>query len=165
VFYRALGMTIGPNCRMENVRVRRPANIEVGGSNAFTEGCWLWPIDKSYSGIRIRIGQNNYFNRDCMIDACGQVEIGDHNMFGPSVYITDSDHTMLPRRWVADCPMQVGRVVIGSGCWVGARSVILKNVSLGDRCIVAAGAVVTKSFPEGSVIGGVPARLLTETRD
>jgi acetyltransferase-like isoleucine patch superfamily enzyme len=100
-----------------------------------------------------------------MIDACGFVEIGDHNMFGPGVYVTDSDHTVLPQRWVADCPMQVGRVVIGNGCWVGARSVILKNVALGDRCVVAAGAVVTKSFPARSVIMGIPARLVRTLPD
>jgi acetyltransferase-like isoleucine patch superfamily enzyme len=38
--------------------------------------------------------------------------------------------------------------------------VVLKDVELGDRCVVAAGAVVTKSFAAGSVIAGVPARLL-----
>jgi len=159
-FYRALGMTIGGNCRLERIRVRRPSQISIGEANAFTEGCWLWPNDDSYDGIRIRVGYRNYFNRDCMIDACGSVEIGDHNMFGPSVYIADSDHTMSPGQWVADAPMQIGTVVIGNGCWLGARSVILKNVTLGDRCVVAAGAVVTKSFPERSVIAGVPGRLI-----
>ena len=165
MLYRSLGMTIGPNCRLENIRVRRPSQIAIGASNALTEGCWLWPIDEDYSGVRIRIGQSNYFNRDCMIDACGRVEIGNHNMFGPGVYVTDSDHSTLPNRWVTDGPMQVGQVVIGNGCWLGARSVILKNVTLGDRCVVAAGAVVTKSFPACSVIAGVPARLLRTLSD
>jgi acetyltransferase-like isoleucine patch superfamily enzyme len=86
-------------------------------------------------------------------------------MFGPNVYVTDSDHRTLPNRWVTDGAMQVGRVVIGNGCWLGARSVILKNVTLGDRCVVAAGAVVTKSFPARSVIAGVPARLLRTLSD
>jgi acetyltransferase-like isoleucine patch superfamily enzyme len=165
LLYRSLGMNIGPNCRLENIRIRRPSQIAIGASNALTEGCWLWPIDGYYSGIRIRIGQSNYFNRDCIIDACGQVEIGSHNMFGPGVYVTDSDHSTLPGCWVTDSPMQVGTVVIGNGCWLGARSVILKNVTLGDRCVVAAGAVVTKSFPARSVIAGVPARLLRTLSD
>ena len=56
--------------------------------------------------------------------------------------------------------MDLGSVLIGNGCWIGAKAVILKDVTLGDCCVVAAGAVVTRSFPEGSVVAGVPARLL-----
>ncbi len=81
-------------------------------------------------------------------------------MFGPGVYITDSNHTMPETGWVASSRMQLGQVKIGDGCWIGTRAVILRNVTLGDRCIVAAGAVVTKSFPAGSVIAGIPGRLI-----
>jgi maltose O-acetyltransferase len=88
------------------------------------------------------------------------IRVGDYNMFGPGVYITDSNHTLLPGRHVSECPMDAGAVTIGNGCWIGAKAVILKDVTLGDRCVVAAGAVVTKSFPAGSVVAGVPARLV-----
>lgn len=158
--FRSLGMRIGTGCRLERIRIRQPRQITLGCGNALTEGTWLWPIDANYAGIRISIGDCNYFNRDVMIDACGYVEIGNHNMFGPGVYITDSNHTLVPGRWVADCPMAAGTVRIGSGCWVGARAVILKDVTLGDRCVVAAGAVVTKSVPAGWIVAGVPAKLL-----
>lgn len=95
-----------------------------------------------------------------MIDACGYVEIGDHNMFGPDIYITDSNHEFGVGVSPASQPMVDGIVKIGNHCWVGAKAVILKDVVLGDYCVVGAGAVVTKSFPAGSVIAGVPARLL-----
>jgi acetyltransferase-like isoleucine patch superfamily enzyme len=158
--YRAMGMRIGQKCRLESIRIRRAAQIEIGNSNALTRGCWLWPEDSGHDGIRIRIGDTNYFNRDVMIDACNYVEIGNKNMFGPGVYITDSNHTVPADGWVGSAPMDRGTVSIGNGCWIGARAVILKNVTLGDRCVVGAGAVVTKSFPAGSVLAGVPARLL-----
>src|SRR5689334_14652421 len=93
-FYRRLGMRIGRGCRFESIRVRRPAHIVLGEYNALTEGCWLWPIDENSTATRIRIGDCNYFNRGVMIDACGSIEIGSHNMFGPEVYITDSNHVM-----------------------------------------------------------------------
>lgn len=51
-------------------------------------------------------------------------------------------------------------VVIEDDVWVGANVTILKGVTIGRGSIVAAGAVVTKSFPPYSVIGGVPAHLL-----
>ena len=164
--YRALGMKQGVRNRMEGGgRCRRLTQIEIGSWNAFSQGTWLWPKDSDCESIRIRIGNGNYFNRNLMIDACGYIEIGDHNMFGPGVYITDSNHKLLPGRWVGECPMESGKTVIGNGCWVGARAVILKDVTLGDRCVVAAGAVVTKSFPAGSVVAGVPARLLRSVPD
>ena len=137
--------------------MRRPKQIEIGEFNALTEGCWLWPIDEDGVVTRIRVGDYNYFNRGVMLDACGSIEIGSHNMFGPGVYITDSNHTMPVDCWVGEAAMERGRTSIGSGCWIGAHAVILKDVDLGDRCLVAAGAVVTKSFPAGSVIGGIPA--------
>ena len=159
--YRSFGMQQGKKNRMEGGgRVRRCSQIIIGDNNAFTQGCWLWPEDTDFTGVRIRIGNSNYFNRNVMIDACGSVEIGNHNMIGPDAYITDSNHTIDAKRWVGECPMNIGRVIIGDGCWIGAKATILQNVTLGDRCIVAAGSVVTQGFPSGSVIGGNPARLV-----
>lgn len=157
--YRALGMKLGRRNRMEGGgRVRRCAQIEIGSFNAFTQGAWLWPEDTDYAGIRIRIGDRNYFNRGLMIDACGLVEIGDDNMIGPDVYIADSNHRFGAGLRPAAGPMQTGRVRIGNRCWIGAKAVILKDVELGDGCVVAAGAVVTRSVTPGARVAGVPAR-------
>ena len=53
-------------------------------------------------------------------------------------------------------------VKIGDDCWMGANAIILPGVELGKGCVVGAGSVVTKSFSEYSVVGGVPARLLKQ---
>ncbi|MEY2480206.1 MAG: maltose O-acetyltransferase [Verrucomicrobiota bacterium] len=157
--YRLLGMKQGRRNRMEGGgRCRRLSQIEIGDYNAFTQGCWLWPEDTESDEVRIRIGDRNYFNRNLMIDACGLVEIGNENMFGPDIYITDSNHSHLAGASPRELPMKIGRVKIGNHCWIGAKVVILKDVELGDGCVVGAGAVVTRSFPAGSVITGVPGR-------
>ena len=144
-------------------RCRRLTQIRIGEFNSFTQGCWLWPVDVPFDGIRIAIGNYNYFNRNLMIDACGYVEVGDRNMFGPDVYITDSNHQFGGGAAPHTLPMDIGKVKIGNHCWIGAGAIILKNVELGDGCVVGAGAVVTKSFPNGSVIAGVPARLIRQS--
>src|SRR2546427_8034219 len=154
-------MQQGVRNRMEGGgRCRRLKQISIGNYNAFTQGCWLWPEDTNHDGTRIRIGNGNYFNRNLMIDACGLVEIGDDNMFGPDVYIADSNHTYGTEISPKQAAMRVGRVKVGNRCWIGAKTVILKDVELGDGCVVGAGAVVTHSFPPQSVVAGVPARLL-----
>lgn len=163
--YKLLGMTIGCRNRMEKVRCRKVSRIVIGDGNAFSDGCWLWPINAAQDSSdsarpRIVIGNGNYFNRDVMLDACGQILIGNGNMFGPRVYIADSNHGFDACRAPAELPMKTGAVKIGNNCWIGAHATILSGVELGDNCVVAAGAVVTKSFPAGSVVAGVPARLV-----
>jgi maltose O-acetyltransferase len=145
---------------MEKGRIRRCKNVVIGSGNAFTEGWYIWPIDEPYEGQRIVIGNKNYFNKNLMLDACGQIQIGDFNMFGPDVYITDSNHGFGKDVSPSKAPMDRGMVKIGNHCWIGAKTIILKDVELGDYCVVAAGAVVTKSFPSGSVIGGVLSKLI-----
>lgn len=53
-----------------------------------------------------------------------------------------------------------GKIVIGHDVWIGVGSTILSGVCLGQGCVVAAGAVVTKSFPAYSIIGGNPAKII-----
>jgi acetyltransferase-like isoleucine patch superfamily enzyme len=157
--YTLLGMHLGKRNRMEgSVRVRRCSQIEIGSFNAFTQGAWLWPIDEDYNGIRIRIGNYNYFNRNLMLDACGLIEIGNENMFGPGVYVADSNHAVKAGLSPMNLPMNRGKVRIGNRCWIGARAVILKDVELGDDCVVGAGSVVTCSVAPGQIVVGVPAR-------
>lgn len=142
--------------------MRRCSQVELGSYNAFTEGAW-WRNDVDYNGIRIRIGNGNYFNRNVMIDACGLIEIGDQKMFGPDVYITDSNHQFGPRLAPNEQPTDIGKVKIGKRCWIGAKAVILKDAELGDGCVVGAwshacvrrsyccrGASSTHRVPQGS---------------
>jgi acetyltransferase-like isoleucine patch superfamily enzyme len=164
--YRLLGMKLGLRNRMEGGgRVRRCSQIEIGSYNAFTQGAWLWPNDVDFADIRIRIGDRNYFNRNLMIDACGLIEIGDQNMFGPDVYITDSNHQFESETAPGGLPMDTGTVKIGNRCWIGAKAVILKDVELGDGCVVGAGAVVTRSVAPGAVVAGVPAAPIRRAGD
>jgi acetyltransferase-like isoleucine patch superfamily enzyme len=161
-FYGALGMKQGRKNRMEGGgRCRRLSQIQIGSYNAFTQGCWLWPLDEDFDGVRIKIGNGNYFNRNLMIDACGYVEVGDDNMFGPDIYIADSNHIYKGGESPKRLPMERGRVKIGNHCWIGAKVVILKDVELGNGCVIGAGAVVTRSVAAGAVVGGVPARVLS----
>ena len=51
-------------------------------------------------------------------------------------------------------------IVIGNNCWIGSGVVFLDGSRVGDGCVVAANAVVSGKFPENTVIGGVPAKVI-----
>jgi hypothetical protein len=85
------------------------------------------------------------------------ITLGRGTYIGPNVGIITANHDL--DDLAAHASGQ--DVTIGEGCWLGMNSVILPGVVLGARTIVAAGAVVTHSFPDGGVvIGGVPAKVL-----
>lgn len=105
---------------------------------------------------------NNFQHFGCYFQAKGNITIGRGTRIAPNVGIITANHDVNdPRRHM---PPQ--DVVIGENCWIGMNSVILPGVTLGDGTVVGAGAVVTKSFPEGRcVIGGNPAKLIRKLEE
>lgn len=100
---------------------------------------------------------------------CTQAElcIGNKVIFGPRPTIITGDHRIdLLGKCIIDVtdsekmPEQDAPVVIEDDVWCGANVTILKGVTIGRGSVVAAGAVVTKSCPPYSIIGGVPAKIL-----
>jgi len=53
-------------------------------------------------------------------------------------------------------------IVIGDNTWIASRAIILKGVTIGEGCVIAAGAVVTKNVPPYSMVAGVPAVVVRE---
>lgn len=87
----------------------------------------------------------------------GTIYIGEGTYIGPNVGIITANHVVGNLEEHEDGK----NVILGKACWIGMNSVILPGVELGDNTIVAAGAVVNKSFVETNVlIGGIPARIL-----
>ena len=54
-----------------------------------------------------------------------------------------------------------GKINIGNNVFIGARSIIMPNVNIGNNCIIAAGSVVTKDVKDGEIVGGVPAKVIS----
>ena len=109
----------------------------------------------------IRIGRNVWksfaLSGGCYIQGGNGIDIGDDTIFAPGVKIISANHAPSDlSKWLPGPPVK-----IGNRCWIGANATILPGVELGDDVIVGAGSVVTKSFPDLSVIGGVPAKLIS----
>ena len=76
--------------------------------------------------------------------------------------ITSENHGMNPEQNLnyAKTPLEARTVSIGKGCWIGEKVSIMPGVVLGNRCIVAANAVVTKSVPDYCMVAGMPAKII-----
>ena len=106
----------------------------------------------------LTFGKNGYMNNNGTIHCFNSITIGDDVFISENCTLRDSDnHEMLREGYTQSAP-----IVIGNHVWIGLNVTILKGVNIGDGCMVAAGSVVTKSFPPGCLIGGVPAKILRE---
>lgn len=100
---------------------------------------------------------NNFQGSGQYYQAIGQIEIGKGSYIGPNVGLITSNHD--PEKLSRHLPPKP--IQLGEQCWVGMNSVIMPGVILGNRTVVGAGSIVTKSFPEGHcVIAGNPAKII-----
>lgn len=153
------------------VLIYRPRAIHGAADISLGEGCviyhhaWLAAISE-YAGRRytprIRIGNHVQIGRHVCITCIDEIEIGDGCLFSEQVYVSDHAHGVDPRGgYPARQPLESkGPVRIGASSFLGYRASVLSGVTLGHHCVVGAHAVVTKSFPDYSMVAGVPARLI-----
>ena len=93
------------------------------------------------------------------INALNGISIGDFTNIGPNVGLVSANHDFINN----DVHNADDAINIGTHCWLGMGSVILPGVKLGNFTIVGAGAIVTKSFPDGyCVIAGNPAGVIKQ---
>ena len=110
---------------------------------------------------KMSVGERVAINVGTYIDAGGELEIGSHVMIGPGCVISSREHsTALNGEPMCFQPVQYRKIVVGDDVWIGANVCIRGGVTLGNGCVVAAGAVVTKDIPPYAVVGGVPAKLI-----
>ncbi|SET75774.1 acyltransferase [Hymenobacter actinosclerus] len=109
----------------------------------------------------LHIGVSAYIGPNCFIQGyADHIEIGERVSIAQNVNIMSSSGPNASTAMQKYFPLIVGKVKIGNDCWIGANSVIMPNVVLGDFCVVAANSYVNQSFESFSVIGGNPAKLL-----
>ena len=101
-------------------------------------------------GTRICVGDDCFFNRNCIVVAQKKISIGAGCSFGPNVCIYDHDHAF--GKGGKTEGYTSGEVVIGKNCWIGAGTIILKNTVIGDNCVIGAGCVVKGNIPAGSLV-------------
>jgi len=116
-------------------------------------------------GDLISIGSGSHIGARCHLwagDKTARIEIGHHALLAPEVFVTTTNYQIEQGIPVMDQPRDEASVSIGPLTWLGARVIVLSGVTIGEGCIVAAGAVVTRDLPPNTVAAGVPARVIGE---
>jgi maltose O-acetyltransferase len=115
------------------------------------------------SGRNTSLGNGVFVNRGATLDDRGPITVGDHTMIAAGAILTTHGHILddfsqpLPFGGRTMAP-----ITIGSNSVIGFRAVVMPDVTIGDRVIVASNSVVTSDIPDRWVVGGLPAKKIKE---
>ncbi|MGS0534539.1 acyltransferase [Pseudoalteromonas sp. SaAl2] len=122
----------------------------------------LWDQVQIDYPSKLTIGENTSVNRGCIINAGGGVHIGNDVLIGPNVTIYSQNHMFKSK---TDKINQQGydykAVIIEDDVWVASNVIILPGVTIAKGAVVGAGSVVTKNVMEYEVVGGNPAKSIS----
>lgn len=160
-----------------NIHFRRFANLVIGNT-AFSIGnnvsfgkevilsAWH-KYNNVYFKPIVRIGNNCCFGDYLHLTCINSITIGNWVLTGRWVTITDNGHGTADEIAEGEPPIKrnlysKGAVIIGNNVWIGDKATILPGVTIGNNCIVAANAVVTKDVPHNCVVAGNPAIIIKQ---
>lgn len=125
-------------------------NLKLGKGSSIHLNCF-------FNKFNVSIGENSAINRKCYIDARGGITIGNNVSISPEVNLITAEHDINSSSF----NYLTQPIFISDYVFIGTRAIILPGVTLGKGCVVASGAVVTKSFPEFSIVAGIPAKIIS----
>lgn len=163
VFYLKLrGMKISYSSSMPiNTVIENCGMISVGKHCNFDKRTILRCFDFNQQHSQIIFGNNFCGGNDVKILCSGKVIIGDNVSCAGGVFITSENHGLNPlTESFNDNMLECHVTKIGNGVWIGEKAIILPGVEIGEKSVIGAGSVVTKSIPPYSIAVGNPAKVI-----
>lgn len=151
--HRGRGSKIYHSVRMDTPPYRR---FSLGDHSVVESFCCINnAVGDVMIGDHTRVGIRNTI--------IGPVSIGNHVNLAQGITVTALNHNFSdPDKLIDEQGISTAAVHIGDDVWIGANAVVLPGVTIGNHSVVAAGAIVTKDVPQGSLVAGVPAKILKQ---
>lgn len=131
--------------------------LDIGDNSFLHARCWLL-LTKPHP--HLNIGNWVFVGRNTIIAAKNNISIGDYTVLAPKCYIIDHEHGFSPQDLILNQRSNIKSVTIGRDCYIGAKTVVLGGVEIGDGAIIGAGSIVTKNVPAGEIWAGNPAMFI-----
>jgi chloramphenicol O-acetyltransferase type B len=134
-------------------------NIHIKGNYSYYSAYW----DQGFERCVVRYLHDKPATPEKPID---QLHIGNFVCFGAECVIMMGGNQLHRSDWISTFPfdtcsfLPAGDTIIGDGCWIGSRAMIMQGVKLGEGAVVATGAVVTQDVPPYAIVAGVPAKVM-----
>jgi maltose O-acetyltransferase len=110
---------------------------------------------------RLHIGADNLINVGCVFELHDEINIAERVSLGHEILFLTTSHRIGPTSRRAGASVRAP-IVVESGVWVGARSVLLPGVTVGEGAVIAAGSIVSKDVKPQTLVGGAPAEVLVK---
>ena len=120
-------------------------------------GFCLFPPFYTDFGKNITLGNGVFINEGCCFQDQAGIIIGDNCLIGHQVVFATLNHDIDPKKRANMFPAPIR---LGKNVWIGAHATILPGVTIGDNCVIGAGAVVNKNVPPDCIAAGVPAKII-----
>ncbi len=135
---------------------------EVHGTGRITFGAHLYLYRELYFETQgdgeIFIGDNVVISRGVHIVSFAQVRVGAGSMIGEYTSLRDANHRFSHAHVLRTAGYDAAPITVGCHVWIGRGVTVLPGVTIGDRAVVGANAVVTRDVPAGAVVVGAPAK-------
>jgi acetyltransferase-like isoleucine patch superfamily enzyme len=132
--------------------------------NCKYKGGSIWFLD---SYCQIEIGKNTSIESAhlAVTEPNKKIIIGEDCMFSGGIeFRTGDSHSIIDKETGKRINFAKD-IIVGNHVWIGARSIILKGVNIGNNSIIATNSIVTKSVPNNSIVAGIPAKIIKNNVD
>ena len=147
-----------PSHRIRYTWYRKVLGWRIGRGATILMGQHIQMAGVHSSGHKVSIGRGTVINYGCYLYTTGGLIIGDDVSISSGVWLVTGTHDMNDPQF----PDSYKPITIGDHAWIGIRATILAGVTIGKGAVVMAGAVVTRDVAPFTVVGGVPARVVTQ---
>ncbi|MGO8949725.1 MAG: acyltransferase, partial [Ktedonobacterales bacterium] len=149
-----------PSHTVRRLWYRRVLGWDISEGASILMGQYIQMTGIRTSGRRVSIGDGTVINQKCLIYTSGGLVIGNNVSISAETALITGTHDIDDPNF----PSDYRPIVIDDYAWIGTRAMILQGVTIGQGAVVMAGAVVTRDVEPFAVVGGVPARQVTERK-